>query len=152
MMNFEQDFIMRQIQQLTQLLQQIIFKKKQNKHKEARQQIRDALERFTADQPKSFSELSLEETLCLFNQEGRFRAELAVAVADLLAEQGDLYQERKFSQSQKSYAQALLLYQASAREGLQSMPISFIRDIEKVESQIHNSNQLDKIAELVAKV
>src|SRR5699024_7660360 len=113
MMNFEQDFIMRQIQQLTQLLQQIIFKKKQNKHKEARQQIRDALERFTADQPQNFSELSLEETLRLFNQEDGFRAELAVAVADLLAEQGDLYQNRKFSRSQKSYAQAFLLYQAS---------------------------------------
>lgn len=63
---FQQGFIMRQIQYLTQLLQQIIFKKKQQKPKEAIEDIHNAFNRLTKDRPQAFHELSLKDTVSVF--------------------------------------------------------------------------------------
>lgn len=146
---FEQDFVMRQIQYLTQLLQQIIFKKKQNKDKEAQELLQNAFNRLTKEHPKQFHELSLKETLQLFSKENQFESELAVAVADLLVQEGGLLREKSFRRSQKSYLQALLLYKKSLLDSSTAVPVDIQQKIQPLERNLKHSGKLNTIDQLV---
>lgn len=141
---FEQDFIMRQVQHLIQLLQQILFKKKQNKHNEAVEQIQDAFKELTKKHPKSFSELSLSETLRLFIRNDQFETDLALAVADLLVEEGELLSEKQFSKAQKCNLQALLLYKRALKDESAALPLDIRNKINELEQRIAPSDKLDK--------
>lgn len=145
---FEQDFLMRQIQYLTQLLQQIIFKKKNNQQDEAVYLIEDAFQRLTKDHPKEFNELTLEETLDLFTRNDTFEAELALAAADLLVEEGALLYESAFSKSEKCFAQALLLYQKALTTKDASVPMDIKEKITELEKKIRG-NRKDKLNEIL---
>lgn len=133
---FEQSFVMRQIQYLTQLLQQIIFKKKQQKPKEAIEDIHNAFKRFTIDQPEAFHELSLSDTLSVFKKDDQFVPELAAAAADLLFEEGKMQQSRSYSRSQKSYAQALLLYQKILHKNKAAVPLDISSKINHLSKKL----------------
>ncbi len=132
----EQDFLMRQIQILTQLLQQIIFKKNQNQYQEAVEEIQNALTKLTKDHPKAFHQLDFEETLELFTHNDTFESELAVAVADLLVEQGKLLYEESFKRSQKSMGQALILYKKSLQIPDASVPLDIKNKIHHLENKV----------------
>ena len=142
---FERDFVMRQIQNLTQLLQQIIFKKKEQQYDEAKQQLQDAFQRLTKDHPKSFDQLSLKETVDLFTKENNFESELAIAVADLLVEEGDILQAQQFSKSQQSYAQALLLYKKSLQDQSSAIPIDIHDKIKTLEADSLAPSTVDNV-------
>lgn len=147
---FEQDFIMRQIQQLTQLLQQIIFKKKNNQPQEARQQLQDAFQRLTREYPKQFDQLTLRETLQLFmTKDGAFTSELALAVADLLVEEGELLREEAYKKSQKSYLQALLLYKKAKQDQSAAVPVDIHHKIAQAENVL-SSEQIQKVDQLLS--
>jgi len=133
---FEQDFLMRQIQYLTQLLQQIIFKKNQNKPKEAIQDIHNAFQRLTKDHPKEFNELTLQETQEIFFQDGKFQAELALAVADLLVHEGEMLQDQRFNRSKKSFLQALILYKTAHDDENASVPLDIQQKITDLEHKL----------------
>lgn len=145
MSSLEQDFLMRQIQYLTQILQQIIFKKNQNQHQEAIKEIQNAFQRLTKDNPKEFHELNLEETLDIFMLNGEFQSELATAVADLLVQEGNLLKEKSFSKSQKCQLQALLLYKKTLSDKTAAVPLDIQEKIEDLEKSL---TQTDKIEEL----
>lgn len=145
---FEQDFLMRQIQYLTQLLQQIIFKKKNNQQDEAVYLIEDAFQRLTKDHPKEFNELTLEETLDLFTRNDTFEAELALAAADLLVEEGSLLYESAFSKSEKCFTQALLLYQKALTTKDASVPMDIKEKIAELEKKVRG-NRKDKLNEIL---
>ena len=136
---------MRQIQNLTQLLQQIIFKKKQQQFEEAEQQLQDAFQRLTKAHPKSFDQLTLKETLDLFSKDNSFESELAIAVADLLVEEGEILENRQFSRSQQSYAQALILYKKSLQDQSGAIPVDIHQKIKMLEDELLTSNTVDKI-------
>lgn len=142
----EQDFLMRQIQALTQLLQKIIFKKNQNQYREAVQEIEKAITKLSKDTPKSFYELDFDETLELFSHDGTFEAELAVAVADLLVEQGDMLYKESFQRSQKSMGQALILYRKSAQKTDVPLPLDIDEKIDHLEKRVlaDHINQINK--------
>lgn len=142
---FEQDFIMRQIQYLTQILQQIIFKKNQNKHQEAVDEIQDALQEITKDDPKEFNELSLQNTLDIFLTEDKFQSELALAVADLLVEEGEMLQDKSFDRSQKSNQQALLLYKKAKQDNNAAVPLDIQQKIQQLEQKLSPSDNLDEV-------
>ncbi len=146
---FEQDFIMRQVQYLTQLLQQIIFKKKNNQHKEAQQQLQDAFQRLTKEHPKQFDELTLQETLQLFTKDEKFASELALAVADLLVEEGEILEKQSFSKSQKSYLQALLLYRKAKQDQSSAVPLDIHQKIGHLEGRL-SSDQMQEIDRILA--
>lgn len=146
----EQDFLMRQIQYLTQILQQIIFKKNQNQHQEAVKEIQNAFQSLTKDRPKKFYELDLEETLEVFMINQQFQSELAIAVADLLVEEGKMLREMSFSQSQKSKSQALLLYKKTLSDKSAAVPLDIHEKINTLESSLSQSGQLDKIEQTIA--
>ncbi len=132
----EQDFLMRQIQLLTQLLQQIIFKKNSNQYQEAVEEIQNALTKLTKDHPKAFHQLNFEETLELFSHNETFESELALAVADLLVEEGELLHEKSFERSQKSMAQALILYKKSLQAPNASVPLDISSKIDNLEKKV----------------
>ncbi|MCW9707202.1 hypothetical protein [Fodinibius salsisoli] len=140
---------MRQIQYLTQLLQQIIFKKKNNQHKEAQQQLQNAFQRLTKEHPKQFNELTLQETLQLFMKDGKFASELALAVADLLVEEGELLEKQSFSKSQKSYSQALLLYKKAKQDQSAAVPLDIHQKINRLEN-VMSSNQTKDINRILS--
>ncbi|WP_322574669.1 hypothetical protein [Fodinibius sp.] len=140
----EQDFLMRQIQILTQLLQQIIFKKNQNQYQEAVEEIQNALKKLTKDHPKSFHQLDFEETLDLFINGDTFESELAIAIADLLVEEGKLLYEESFKRSQKSMAQALILYRKSLQIPDASVPLDIENKIDHLEKKVL-ANHLERI-------
>lgn len=147
---FEKDFIMRQVQYLTQILQEIIFKKNQNQHEEAVEEIQDAFKRLTKNRPKQFSELNLEETLNLFVRNNKFESELATAVADLLMEEGQMLEEKSYTQSQKSYAQALLLYKNSLWDDTASVPLDISQKIDQLENMLKYANYIEEINNTLA--
>lgn len=138
---------MRQIQYLTQLLQQIIFKKKQQQFDEAEQQLQDAFQRLTKDHPKSFDQLNLNETLALFVKKNSFESELALAVADLLVEEGDILEDKEFSKSQQSYAQALLLYKKALQDQSGPIPVNIQQKIQRLEVSSLAPDQIDAVNE-----
>lgn len=146
---FEQDFLKRQIRYLTQLLQEIIFKKKQNKHDEAGHQLRDAFQRLTKENPKEFSELTLRETLQLFTNDKDFASELALAVADLLVEEGQILREQSFSKSQKSYSQALLLYKKVKQDQSAAVPLDIHQKIIHLGKEL-SAQETEKIDRLLS--
>ena len=138
---------MRQIQYLTQLLQQIIFKKNQNKPKEAIQDIHNAFQRLTKDHPKEFNDLTLQETKSIFVQNEKFQDEIALAVADLLVQQGELLQEQQFSQSKKSHLQALLLYKTALNDQSAAVPLDIQQKIADLEQKLSHEDleELDSL-------
>lgn len=140
----EQDFLMRQIQILTQLLQQIIFKKNQNQYEEAVEEIQNALTKLTKDHPKAFHQLDFEETVELFTDDNTYESELALAVADLLVEQGKLLYEESFKRSQKSMGQALILYKKSLQSPDASIPLDINHKIDNLEDKVL-ANHLERI-------
>jgi phosphoenolpyruvate carboxylase len=140
----EQDFIMRQIQFLTQLLQQIIFKKNENKYEEAVEEIQNALTKLTKDHPKAFHQLDFKETLELFTHDDTFESELAIAVADLLVEKGKLLYEESFQRSQKSVGQALILYKKTLQTPHASVPLDIESKIDNLEKKVL-ANHLEQI-------
>ncbi|WP_176466173.1 hypothetical protein [Aliifodinibius salipaludis] len=135
---------MRQIQFLTQLLQQIIFKKNQDKYQEAIEEIQNALTKLTKDHPKAFHQLDFEETLELFTKDKTFESELALAVADLLVEQGKLLYDESFKRSQKSMGQALILYKRSLKNPNASVPLDIEHKIKNLEKKV-SANHLEQI-------
>lgn len=132
----EKDFLMRQIQILTQLLQQIIFKKNQNQYQEAVEEIQNALTKLTKDHPKAFHQLDFEETLDLFIHNDSFESELAIAVADLLVEKGKLLYDESFKRSQKSMGQALIIYKKSLQTPDASVPLDIEKKINHLEKKV----------------
>lgn len=147
---FEQDFLTRQIQYLTQLLQQIIFKKKNQQQQEALDEIQNAFQRLTKDHPREFHQLSLEETLTLFVGDNKFEAQLALAVADLLVEEGEILREKQLSKSEKCYLQALLLYKKALREENAAVPLDINKKINQLKKRLQPTDQVKKINQLLA--
>ena len=141
----EQDFLMRQVQYMTQLLQQILFKKSQNRKQEAKDEIENALNRLSESTPKEFSELSPEETLQIFTINNSYKSELALAAADLLIQKGEMMEETSFSKAQKSYAQALLLLKRTLKDPEAAVPLDIRQKVRTVETQIADPDQLQKI-------
>lgn len=151
MTSLEQDFLTRQIQYLTQILQQIIFKKNQNQHQEAIKEIQNAFQRLTKDQPKEFHELTLEETLGIFMINGQFQSELAVAVADLLVEEGKMLKEKSFSKSRKCHLQALLLYKKTLSDKTAAVPLDIQEKIEELELALSQSDKMKKLNQILSR-
>lgn len=135
---------MRQIQLLTQLLKQVIFKKNQNKHQEAVQDIQNALKNVTREHPRNFDELDFSETLGLFIHGHTFESELALAVADLLVEQGEMLYQKSFSKAQHAWAQALLLYKKASTDKNASVPLDIDKSIYNLEKKLL-ANHLETI-------
>ena len=87
-MVLHRDFLMRQIQQLVQVLLQVLFNKQQGNHEEARSVLDEGLKStFDADLNELLA-MNRETCMELCSPSNAFHAGLAVALADLLREEG----------------------------------------------------------------
>ncbi|WP_234572436.1 hypothetical protein [Rhodohalobacter sp. 614A] len=144
---FEQDFIMRQIQQLVQVLQKILFKKSQGLHQEAQIMIDETLDDFLDDDSKSFQSLTLSETLEVLKKDGLFNVELAYAVGDILYERAEL--EIDEEKSKKFYRQAFLLFHKAMQYPSVAFPMTTTDKMSHIEEKLDSSSleSIKKLAE-----
>lgn len=133
---FKQDFLTRQVRHLTQILQQIVFKKNQQKKQEALDEVQEALNELVKDSETSFHKLSLQQTLEAFIQNQSFQPDLAFATADLLIEEGKLLETASESRIQQCFQKALLLYKMAAKEEKAAVPFDFQQKITNLEKHL----------------
>ena len=89
-MVLHRDFIMRQIQQLVQVLLQVLFNKQQGDHDVARSVLDEGLKAtFDADLNELLA-MDRDSFMELCSPSNAFHAGLAVALADLLREEGTI--------------------------------------------------------------
>lgn len=136
---FQQGYIMRQIQQLTQALQQVLFNKKQGYRQEALDILQRALNGIPNDPEAEFHRLSLDETLQAMQSDGTFNTDLALAAADLLYEKGQL-RDNDDDGSRHCYMQALLLYRTVMDDPQVAFPLEAPQKIEHIERMLQTAD------------
>lgn len=142
---FEQDFIMRQIQQLVQVLQKNFSKKSQGLHQEAQIMIDETLDDFLDDDSKNFQSLTLSETLEVLKKDGLFNVELAYAVGDILYERAELESDEE--KSKKFYRQAFLLFYKAMQYPSVAFPMTTTDKMSHIEEKL-DSSSLESIKKL----
>ena len=142
---FRQDFIMRQIRQFTEGLQRVIAKKKKGEEQEAQDLIEQFLTDVQDDEHRKFYTLSLAETVSALNNDDDFNAELALAVADLLFEKGQITED---DISTTSYKQALVLYKKAMNNPEVAFPLEAMQKIEKIKGAL-DSSSIEKVKQVL---
>lgn len=130
---FQQDYIMKQIRMLIQVLEQVLFRKKNREPEEALQLINEALMDLPDRDISDFGDLSLKETLEVPVLNNSFNAELAFILADLLFEKAELMQEDDAS---GTLQQSLLLYRHGMKEPAAAFPLEAADKITKIEEHL----------------
>jgi len=103
----ERDFVLRQIHQLVQVLQAVLFYRRTQEHDRAQEALAEGLAQALGTELVLVRGLAREEVLALCTAGGVFSGEKAVAVADLLRE------DRTSAGRQR----ALWLYEAALTAG-----------------------------------
>jgi hypothetical protein len=103
----QRDFIVRQVQQLTRVLAQVLFHKRADRADEAQEVLAEGLESVLGHGLATLRLLTREELLAACTTDGLFAGEMAVAVADLLRE----------DDSAAGRERALWLYEAALASG-----------------------------------
>ncbi|MDE2996934.1 MAG: hypothetical protein OXT73_09400 [Bacteroidota bacterium] len=112
-MVLHRDFLMRQIQQLIQVLMQVLFKKQEGQHEEARTILSEGLVANFDTDLDALLAMDQSAFMELCSPSNAFHAGLAVALADLLRE------EPTAAAAERAY----WLYEASLEKGAAlSMP------------------------------
>ena len=107
---FQQDYILRQIQEIIQVIARIIGLREEGSYEEARSHIETALLGVWNLHRKDLLDLSEERLKELCIVEGAFHTQFAIALADLLKEDGVIYEEEgKFFHAGESYKQARVI-------------------------------------------
>lgn len=128
---------MRQIQQMTQVLQQVLFQKQQGQVEEARRIIQQAIGELDARDDGNLRHRSLREVLQFCRRNDAFRPAFALRLADILNEEGDLLDEQgDVREAQKSYTRALLLYRRAMREENAALPLDARATLSALEAKL----------------
>lgn len=114
------DFLLRQLHQLTQALVQVLAKKQQGQHEEARQMAEAAVAEL-AGTDRLYT-LSRADLLALCTSDGHLNADMAVALADLIRESappgaGDQLDGQADDEARLLRERALWLYEAALQSG-----------------------------------
>ncbi len=83
---FSQDFILRQVQQLTQALAVVLFHKQAGQDDEAQAALDESIEEALGIEPEALRRIDLPALLALCSASGSLLPDHALAVADLLQE------------------------------------------------------------------
>lgn len=105
---FQRDYILRQIQELIQVIARIMDLRIEGSYEKAHSHIENALASIWNVHRNDLVELSSEQLKELCIVEGAFHTQFAIALADILKEDGVIYEEEgKFFHARDSFAQAL---------------------------------------------
>ena len=104
---FQQDFLVRQVQQLARVLAQVLFHKRVDQAEEAQEVLAEGLQSALGIELADLRRLTREEVLGACSADGLFAGDHAVAVADLLRE----------DESAAGRERALWLYEAAVASG-----------------------------------
>lgn len=140
---FEQDYIVKQIRQCTNALERVLLKKKEGKQQEAQKIIEHSLNELPDDNSKKFHELSLQETIAVLENKGSFNAELALIVAELLFEKGQLVEKEE---SRKCFMQALLLFRKTMKNPNVAFPLEAPQKISRINNFLAPSD-IEKVTQ-----
>ena len=117
------DFILRQIQQLVQVLARAIFLKSQNQPQHALEVINEALEATPELRSLLISGLLREDVLAPCLTESGFAPDKALALADLMCEKARLMQAQGEIDVHSYFEYALWLYEAAMQDKRAALPL-----------------------------
>ena len=133
----QRDVLMRQVQMLAQALARVVFNKSTGQHDQAQQIIEQALGELDGQGAAGLREQPVERLFELCSTEAGFAPGLALGVADLLREDGDLFALRDRAKSARaSYERALALYRRVQNEEGAAVPLDLGDRIAHVEEQL----------------
>ena len=118
------DLILRQVQQLAQALAAVLFNKKERRPDLAEDHMTRALREVFGHDLEALQSLSREGIIELVSPGGVWSADLALALADLLREDG----------APESHARAAWLYEAALEAG-DLVPLDIHRRIDELKKQ-----------------
>ena len=108
----QRDFILRQIQELIQVIARIIGLRIEGNYEEARSHIEQTLKSIWNVHREQLLILSSDKLLNLCEVSGTFHTEFAIALADLLIEDGHIFKEQEDVDSALlSYKQSLIIHE-----------------------------------------
>lgn len=133
----QRDYLMRQIQQLTQVLQRVLFQKQQGQVEEAHRIIQQAIGELDPREEGTLRHRSLHEVVRFCRRDDAFRPDFAMRIADILNEEGELLTAQgRPREAQKSYMRALLLYRRAMREEDAAVPLDVGTTLEQLSSNL----------------
>ena len=103
----QQDYILREVQQLARVLAQVLFHKRAGQTDEAQEALAEGLGRVSGTEAAELLDMPREVLVARCSADGALAGEKAVAVADLLREEG----------SAPARERALWLYEAALASG-----------------------------------
>ena len=109
---FQRDYILRQIQELIQVIARIMGLRIEGNYEEARSHIAQALKSIWNIHSDEILGLQENELLALCQVNGVFHTDFALALADLLSEDGHIHREQQSSEmALQSFKQAFVIYE-----------------------------------------
>ena len=133
----QRDVLMRQVQMLAQALARVLFKKSTGQHDQAQQIIEQALGELDGQSAADLREQPVEHLFELCRTEAGFHADLALGVANLLREDGDLLaMQDRDEAARASYERALAFYRRVQDEKGAAVPLDLGDRVAHVEEQL----------------
>jgi len=131
------DYIMRLIEQLGVAMERILALKHDNQAYEALKEIEQACEKYLGLDPRVISAASGEALLTLMSMGGKFDPRRAVLLAELLKEEGELYEMAKMAErGYWGYTRSLWLFLESMNRDPSLRTADNIRDTQFVLSRL----------------
>lgn len=121
---FERDYIMRQLQILSQALVRAFIMRAQGQLDKAIKELDKAVEAYTDLESDQFHALAIDQMIALCTLNGRFSVEHGCVLGNVLEEQGDMLLERKKERlADGNYVRALGLYLEALSEPEAAIPV-----------------------------
>ena len=135
---FQKDYLMRQIQQMAQVIAQVLFHRRSDEPGEALDVIHETLNDLPGLDGLLDDDLDRSDVLAVCSDEGgKLNAEMAVTVADILREKGEILDERDGSGA-VWLRYAVWLYDAALEQGGAAVPWDIHGRIERLRTQIES--------------
>ena len=135
---FQRDFILRQIQELIQVIARIMGLRMEGNYEEARSHIEHTLQTIWNVHREELLLLSEDKLLELCHVNGVFHTEFSIALADLLAEDGHIYMEQgSKNKALACYKQSHILHDIVLAQS-EAAPYDIYDRISKLEAQIES--------------
>ncbi len=141
------DYLMRQIEQLGQVLARVLFNKSNGQYGAAVEEIDQAFSNQLGYGLSGLRNLSIDDLLNLCRTSEGLSEDLTLRVADLLYEDGKIRADhREDSDSCPSYVRALALYAEAVIRGDEALPWDILQKIERLRNAVDDCDVPDAVS------